>query len=662
MGLSGHIEDSFLRRLEELPAATRRLLLIASAEPLGEPSLLWDAAERLGVGAEASAPAIASGLAVFGPRVRFRHPLVRSAVYRSASPLERRSAHGALAEATDPERDPDRRAWHRAQAATGPDEGVAAELERSASRAQGRGGLAAAAAFLERAVVLTADPARRTDRALTAAQAKHEAGATDAALALLATAELGPLDDLQRARAERLRARLAFAQRRGGEASTLLLQAARRLEPLDAALARETYAEALGAALTAGHRESLEQALPVLRAAPPPARAAELIMIGQALVITEGRAAGMPVLKRALSAFRSEPLSGEDEMRGLAYACLVALNLWDDEAWDVLSARHVQLARDAGALTVLPVALEMRGIRLVFAGEFTAAQVLLDEADAIAHAAGSVPLTDAALLLAGWRGDEAAALERIESAVRDAAERGEESTITVAEYVAAVLYNGLGRHEAALAAAQRSSEHHPAKSYPKALIELVEAAARTGRPDLATAAHAQVQEATTAGGTDWGLGIEARTHALLSDDDADRLYQVAIERLGRTRMRGDLARAHLLYGEWLRRGRRRLDARIQLRAAHELFTAVGAAAFADRAARELRATGETARKRTVQVSSELTAQEAQVARLAREGLSNPEIGARLFISPRTVQYHLHKVFSKLDISSRGELSVALSET
>ena len=406
----------------------------------------------------------------------------------------------------------------------------------------------------------------------------------------------------------------------------------------------------------------MEHALPALRAAPPPARAAELIMIGQALVITEGRAAGMPVLKRALQAFRSEPLSGEDEMLGLAYACLVALNLWDDEAWDVLSARHVQLARDAGALTVLPVALEMRGTRSVFSGEFTAAQVLLDEADAIAEAADIAPLMDAALMLAAWRGDEVTTLGRIESAMRDAADRGEESTITTAEYAAAVLYNGLGRHEAALGAAQRSSEHHPARSYVRALVELVEAAARTGRPDLATAAHAQVREATTAGGTDWGLGIEARTHALLSDaDDADRLYQVAIERLGRTRVRGELARAHLLYGEWLRRGRRRLDARIQLRTAHELFTAMGAAAFADRAARELRATGETARKRTLQVSSELTAQEAQVARLAGEGLSNPEIGARLFISPRTVQYHLHKVFSKLDISSRGELSVALSE-
>jgi DNA-binding CsgD family transcriptional regulator len=368
----------------------------------------------------------------------------------------------------------------------------------------------------------------------------------------------------------------------------------------------------------------------------------------------------MPVLRRALEAFRSEPLSGEDELRGLAYACHVALNLWDDESWHVLSARHVALAREAGALTILPQALEMHAASLVVAGDFAGAQTLTDEGQAIAEAVGSAPPTDAATMLAGWRGDETAALGRIATAIEDAADRGEESSLTIAEYAAAVLHNGLGRHEQAMAAARRASEHHPAGSYALALVELVEGAVRSGDVGPAPAALERLHTATAASGTDWGLGVEARTRALLLDDEeAEAAYREAIERLARTRSRTDLARAHLLYGEWLRRARRRLDGRAQLRTAHELFAAMGAQAFADRAARELHATGETARKRNVETAGELTAQEVQVARLARDGLSNPEIGARLFISPRTVQYHLRKVFGKLDISSRSQLEFVL---
>jgi DNA-binding CsgD family transcriptional regulator len=477
---------------------------------------------------------------------------------------------------------------------------------------------------------------------------------------LLAIADLSPLDELQRARADRLRARLAFARRRGADAPPLLMQAAQRLEPLDPTLARETYTEALGAALTTGQRDWLEAAMQAVRNAPAPPRAVELILTGQALAVIDGPAAALPMLHRALDAFRSETLTGEDQLRGLAYACLVALNLWDDESWHALSRRHVALAREAGALTLLPGALEMHAAYLITAGEFASAQLELEEADALADATGSVPVTDAALLLAGWRGDEAPARARIEAAIADAAERGEETTITLAEYAAAVLYNGLGRHDAALAAARRASEHHPGGSYPKALIELIEGAVRGGSTDGAAAALEGLHEAIGPTGTDWGLGVEARSRALLLEGDAaDAAYREAVERLGRTRVRGELARAHLLYGEWLRRARRRLDARTQLRTAHELFTAMGAAAFADRAARELLATGETARKRSVETADELTAQEAQVARMARQGLSNPEIAARLFISTRTVQYHLHKVFSKLDISSRTQLEFVL---
>jgi DNA-binding CsgD family transcriptional regulator len=659
--LSGRIEASFRQRFESLPDDTRRLVLVAAAEPVGDAALLWRACAALGIGADAAAPAEAAGLFEVGGRVAFFHPLVRSAVYGGATPEERRAVHRALADATDPEHDPDRRAWHRAQAAAGPDEDVAAVLERSAGRARDRGGLAAAAAFLERATALSADPAARAERALAGAQATLDAGGSDAAVRLLAIAELGPLDELQRARIERVRAQLAFSERRGGDAPPLLLRAAQRLEPLDAALARETYVEALGAALITGQRESIERASQALRAAPPPARAVELLLTGQALAITDGLAAGMPVLRRALQAFRSEPLSGDDELRGLAFASLIAVNLWDDESWHVLSGRHVALAREAGALTVLPLALEIHAVSAVTAGDFDRARVLLAEGDAITDAARSAPLIDAALLLAAWVGDEAAALPRIEAAIEDAAARGEESTITIAEYAAAILHNGLGRHDAALAAAQRACAHHVRGSYPKALVELAEAAARCGSADAAAAALEGLRESTSASSHDWGLGLEARTRALLAEgDEADAAYREAVDRLGRTRLRGELARAHLLYGEWLRRGRRRLDGRAQLRTAHGLFVAMGARAFADRAARELLATGETARRRTADTADELTAQEAQVARLAREGLSNPEIGARLFISPRTVQYHLHKVFAKLDITSRSQLERVLA--
>lgn len=656
--LSGRIEASFRKRYEQLPPDARRLLLTAAADPVGDAGLLWRAAATLGIGAEAAAPAVEAGLLTIGGRVTFSHPLVRSAVYHGAPPSERRAAHRALAAATNQQLDPDRRSWHLAQASVGPDEDVARELERSADRAQARGGLAAAAAFLQRSTALTVDPARRTRRALEAAQASHEAGAADAALELLGIAELGPIDGLQRARAERLRARLAFAQRRGGDAPPLLLRAARRLEPLDPALAIETYVEALGAALTTGRRDSVEQAADALRAAPAsvPPSPSQLLMMGQALLITEGRATAIPVLKHALSAFLRVDQTSAGDMQGLPFAASVAIMLLDDESFHLLSGRNLQLARDTGALTLLPQAIEMHAVCLMDAGELGSAQDLLDEATAITDALGTAPIVDGALLLISWLGDEAAAQERIQDSIRDATERGEETAITAAEYARALLFNALGRHEDALVAAQRSCDHHPAKAYPKALVEMIEAAAPTGRLDLGQEAFTQLSEGTSLIATDWALGLEARARALLSDGDmAERWYLEAVECLGRTRVRTELGRTHLLYGEWLRRAGQRLEARAQLRTAHEMFTSMGAQAFTLRAEHELLATGVTARKRSPEAHADLTPQEAFVARLAREGLTNPEIGTRLFISPRTVEYHLHNVFMKLGIRSRSQL-------
>jgi DNA-binding CsgD family transcriptional regulator len=666
--LSGRIEASFRRRLEGLAPETQRLLLVAAAEPIGEPALLWRAAERLGIGVDVATPARSDGLLAVGARVSFRHPLVRSAVYRAAAPEDRRAAHGALAEATDPEVDPDRHAWHRAHATAAPDEAVAAELERSAGRAQARGGLAAAAAFLERATELTPEPARRATRALAAAQARHQAGAPDAALELLATAEAGPLDELQRARVELLRAQIALVVTRGRDAPRRLLEAAKRLEPLDVELARETYLDALSATVFTGRLAGpigLAEVAEAARAAPPspdPPRPADLLLDGLAVLLTEGNAAAAPLLKRVLTAFRDENISIEEELRWLWLTCRVAMKLWDDESWYVDSTRAVQLARGAGTLVVLPHALTLHSGIYIFAGEFDTAEALGHEAHEVSAAIASPDVAYTRIILAGWRGQEAEALKVIETSVREAIARGEGRTVGAGDYATAVLYNGLGRYEDALAAAQRSSEH------PEELVfstwgsfELIEAATHSGKPDLAAEALTQLSDTTRASGTDWALGVEAYARALLSENDvAEELYREAIERLARTRARAWLARAHLVYGEWLRRERRRLDAREQLRTAHEMLAAMGAEAFAERARRELMATGERARKRTVETLGDLTVQEAQIARLARDGLSNPEIGAQLFISPRTVQYHLHKVFGKLDISSRNQLETALA--
>jgi DNA-binding CsgD family transcriptional regulator len=668
--LSGRIEASFQRRLDALPADTRRLLQLAAADPAGDPVVLWRAAQRLAIGNQAAGPAAEAGLLEIGARVLFRHPLVRSAAYRSASLQERQAVHRALAEATDPRLDPDRRAWHRAQAAPEPDEDVAAELERSAGRAQARGGLAAAAAFLQRAVTLTVDPARRANRALAAAQSKHQAGAPDTALELLAMAQAGPLDELQQARAELLRAQITFAVTRGRDAPPLLLAAAKRLEPLDATLARETYLDAFSAALFAGRlargggvRDVAEAVLAAdwgesSRRSP---LACDLLLAGLAILTTQGYAAAATTLKGALRAFRDEPLSEEDALRWLWLACRIARALGDDASWAELTDRQVQLARNAGALSLLPIALiERFGVQL-FVGDLEAAASLVAEAEAVVEATGSQLAPQGAIALAAWRGHEAEASALIQASRQDVERRGEGLWLIATEWASAVLFNGLGRYEDALAAAEQAAEDpHELGVSTWVPTEIIEAAVRSGDPERAVGPLQRLQEISRAAGTDWALGVEARSRALLSEGEAaERLYLEAIERLGRTRIRVALARAQLLYGEWLRRQGRRMDAREQLRIAHQLYNSMGMEGFAERARRELLATGETVRKRSVETRGELTAQELEIARLAKNGLSNQEIGSRLFISARTVKYHLGKVFTKLDISSRAQLDQVL---
>jgi DNA-binding CsgD family transcriptional regulator/tetratricopeptide (TPR) repeat protein len=662
--LDGQIEESFGRQLEALPAQTRRLLQLMAADPSGDPVLVWRAAGRLAIGAGAAGPAVEAGLAEFGARVRFRHPLVRSAAYRSASLQTRQELHGALAEATDPAVDPDRRAWHRAQAAPGPDEDVAAELEQCAGRAQRRGGLVAAAAFLERSAGLTLDPARRAQRALAAAQAKHRAGAPDAALGLLAMAQAGPLDELQRARGDLLRAQIAFASSHGRDAPPLMLSAARRLEALDVGLARETYLEAFTAALFVGRLSpAVGDVARAARMAPAPLappRAPDLLLDGLALLVTEGYAAGTPALRRALFAFRSQDISVEEGLSWLWLAERAAMAVWDDETWHILASRHIKLARDAGALSELPLAVRSRILLHSHAGELAEGAALIAEAQVVAEATGSQLAPYGATGIAAWRGREAEATELIQANMDGATSRGEGRGVT-SQYSAALLHNGLGHYDKALAAAELACEYDDIGVLGWELTELIEAAVRSGQPARASDALQRLSETTRASGTDWALGTEARSRALLSEGEtAENCYREAIERLGRTRMRPAVARAHLLYGEWLRRENRRRDARAELRTAHGLFTTMGIEAFAERARHELLATGDTVRKRTAETVSDLTAQEAHIARLAVDGRTNTEIGAQLFLSTRTVEWHLSKVYTKLGVGSRRELRQALA--
>jgi DNA-binding CsgD family transcriptional regulator len=664
--VAGKIEQSYARRLRQLPADTQLLVLAVAAEPLGDPVLLHRAAATLGVDLAAVSPAVDAGLLQVGGRVEFAHPLVRSAAYRSAAADDRHRVHRALGEATDAEADPDRRAWHLAQATPGPGEEMAAELERSAGRAQARGGVAAAAAFLQRAVALTVDPARRAERALAAAQASFQAGAFDAALGLVAAAEAGPLDAFQRARVDLVRAHIALPSGRGSDAPLLLLKAARRLETFDLDLARETYLIAWGATVVVSDLEGgriLGEISRAIRALPPPPgppRPLDLLLDGLALLTIDGHAAGTPILQQAAKALLE--ISVEDVLRWGWMATAASDAVWDSEGMLAITARTVQLARDAGALAQLPIHLSGLALARAWIGDFAGAATLVAEIDSVLAATGSRLGPGAALRLRALQGRESETSALIASTIEHAAAGGH--TIALyAHWAASVLYNGLGRYqEAAESARQATSSPFEVFASIRALPELVEAAARVGDTELAREALQRLAETTQPAGTNVALGIEARSRALLSDGvAANDLYREAIERLRRTPLRPDRARAHLVYGEWLRRQGRRGDAREQLRTAHDLFLAIGMEAFAERARRELVATGEKVRKRSPETREELTAQEEQIARLARDGLSNPEIGAQLFISARTVEWHLRKVFTKLDLNSRRQLRAALPD-
>jgi DNA-binding CsgD family transcriptional regulator/tetratricopeptide (TPR) repeat protein len=652
-----HVRDAYLRRINALPKRTRQLLLLAAADPTGDPTLVWRAAITLGIGHEDLTSAQADQLFEIGSRVRFRHPLVRSAVYEAATLEDRAAAHLALASATDPEGDPHRRAWHLGSAATGPNEDVAAELERTASSVQARAGVAAAASFLQRAVELTSEPGRRAERALVAAHSHLQAGAYDAARELLTQAGAVADDGLQRARVEQLRGQIDAAASPSGEASVRLLHAARRLETLDVSLARDTYLQAWWAALLSADVTtpggSLADISRAVRAAPPVVehRVRDLLLDGLATAALDGREAAATGLRRAIDHFRAAQVSNDEWIQWGRSATTAAFILWDVENWSQLSAKQVDAARSSGALAPLVIALGFHAYVTTSCGDLDAAAALVAEHTALREATGTHISSYGAQLLAAYQGRPADPSTTTDS---DVDPRGDGFIRHVSRFADAVRHNGQGRYTDAIAAANEPADRSVFVA-PFALSELLEAAVRSGRLELARDALQRLSTMTVTG-SNWSAGIEARARALISGGDAaEHWYAESIACLAPTPLRPELARSQLVYGEWLRRQNRRIDARHQLRAAHESLVSMGADGFAERARRELVATGEHVSKRRTTPSLDLTPQEAHIARLARDGRTNAEIGAELFLSTRTVEWHLRKVFTKLGISSRREL-------
>jgi DNA-binding CsgD family transcriptional regulator len=658
------IEQSYARRLLLLPSETRMLLLAAAAEPLGDPTLLQRCLRTLGIDPIAAEAAADAGLLRIRGRVEFAHPLARSAAYRAAVAYDRQRVHRALAEATNPDLDPDRRAWHLARATSEPDDDIAAELERSAGRAQSRGGLAAAAAFLTRASELMGDPARRADLALAAAQVHLNAGEVTAARGILDKFPTVAVDDLQRARIEQFRGQIDAAATPGREAPLRLLQAAKRIESLDLPLARETYLHAWWAAVLAGQFAAPGGDLTAVSAAAlsiPPAvdpRPCDLLLDGLARFVTEGRAAAASSLRMAINLYRTDQVSADDWTRWGRGATTAAFALWDVDSWAELSSRQVAVARASGALASLVLALNFHINVTAYCGEFEAATALVAELDTIKELTGIQIAPYGAKVLAAYEGCGAEQAPHVSATGNDLVERGEGHGLHMANWATAILNNGLGRYAAASAAA-REVAFKSAFNAPHALSELIEAEVRLENSEAADAALQRLLTLTLTG-SNWSAGIEARGRALVSGGEvAEQWYSESIACLARTPLRPEQARSHLLYGEWLRREGRPDDARRELTNAYEMLTAIGMTGYAERCREELLATGATMRKRDPETRGDLTSQEAQIAFLARDGMSNAEIATQLFLSPRTVEWHLRKVFTKLGIRRRGQLAVAL---
>lgn len=669
--IADQMVHDYARRISELPTATQQLLLLAAAEPVGDPSLLVRAANELGIAVDA-APATSAGLIEVGESIRFAHPLARAAAYIAADPVDRRSAHRALARATDESQDPDRKAWHFAQAADGPDEAVAAGLERAAGRARERGGMAAEAVLHERAAELTPDAVTRGHRALAAAEAHFSAAAPDRATELAAMADQCPMHPMDEARLTRLRARVLFARSRGQEAGPLLLDAAAQFSQLHSSLARDTYLEAISAIVFSGRvhgAHGAQAAALAARRSHAPASssvAADHLLQGVSAILALGPRQGLPTLKAALVPFVEEQHHSREAALRWLLLTPVALESfihhdWNLNAWEQISSRAVRVARDLGALGVLPSALIYAGGVKIHHGDFVGAAALLDEAEELTRATGQAQHAYGHLVLSAWRGDRDDAI-RLIAAVRDLGQSsGEASLVAATGYVSSVLFNGLARYDQAVEAAGEAIAHDGFNFSGLSLVEHLEALTHLGRRDDAERSLARLLELTDATETGWARGARARGRALLSNGaPAATLFEEALDAFESARVRVEVARTHLNYGEWLRRNRRAALARDHLRTSFDMFNVMGARAFAERARRELLATGEKLAVPTPARVNQLTPQEEQIALLAASGLTNPQIGAELFISPHTVEWHLRKVYSKLDIASRKDLERALT--
>jgi DNA-binding CsgD family transcriptional regulator len=672
----GHrLEESFARRIRELSPESRMLLLLAAADQPGRPGRLWRAAAALGIPESAAVAAEEAGVAVFWPSVLFCHPLVRSAVYATATTFQRRRAHQTLAAASDGDADIDIRAWHLAAAAAGPDEEAAAEQEAAAERARSRGGYAAAATLLERAALLTAEPERQAERRLSAAQAQFLAGVVGRADELVTEAIPALRNPLSQAQATRLRGRIQYARGEVAEATATLFTAAQRLQGIAPRTARDALLSALEATVFAGWAATSPLLHLIARVAgelpptgEPPNSPANLLLRGLTVRVTDGYAAAVPDLRRAVQAFCSGGIDRDLALHQVELAAIAAADLLDDAAVDELTGRWIQRAREAGALARLAVGLAFRSVFVdAPQSRLTAARAGEAEAHELGEVTGNsavVPPTGAhTLAILAWAGREAQARETAGAVAQEAPRRGAVGEMALATSSMAILELGLGNYEAAVAALLPAWTDDTPLVGTRALPDLVEAAVRAGKQPLAAQALARLDERARATGTPLALGLLARSGALLAAPDRAREdYEAALRLLRQTGAEPQIARAHLLYGEWLRRQRRRREARDQLRTAHEMFDALHLDAFAERARVELRATGEQAQRRQPGHPEKLTSQEARIAALVSRGEANRDIATQLFISPSTVEYHLHKVFRKLDVTSRTQLARRVLDT